>query len=178
MASKLITLGLACAAFQVAANPFPLLSERALSQTCRAVDDILAIISLLQAPATSFCSSFLNIGTSTSFSTVIPATRYTTVGAVATSTDVVTTMQAAKRWVKAPVAIPIGLKIFASNRLSTACSCLSIKPTITTEITTLATPVGILLICPKIAMLIQPVDFHGYEYLYYCYNNNHYIWVI
>jgi hypothetical protein len=155
MASRFIAIGLLHVAFHASATPSPallqrdgpaLLEERGLSRACQAVDDVLAVISALDAPATSFCGSFLGIGTSTVVSTVSPATIDSTTVTVTTSVDVVTlttTLPPAKRWNNAPPLVtPIPLRIFASNLLSTACSCLDLQPVVATSTTTLATPVG------------------------------------
>jgi hypothetical protein len=156
MASRFIAIGLLYVAFQASATPSPallrrdgpaLLEERGLSRACQAVDDVLAVIAALDAPATSFCESFLDIGTSIVVSTISPATIDSTIVTVTTSVDVVTattTLPPAKRWNNAPppLVTPIPLRIFASNLLSTACSCLDLQPVVATSTTILATPVG------------------------------------
>jgi hypothetical protein len=59
-----------------------------VSEVCKDVKDILSIFSRLDAPATSFCRSLLNIGTSTAISTFTPATRTTKTTTTTTSTNV------------------------------------------------------------------------------------------
>jgi hypothetical protein len=145
MASKLLALGLLYAnVFRASANPFPVAWDQYEKAECQAVDNILSVIQVLQAPATSFCSSFLDIPYSTVLSAIQPPTAYSTTVAVSTTTSLVTTITTQppqKRGLRAPIATPIELKLFASNLLSTACSCLSLEPSLTTSTTTLATPV-------------------------------------
>jgi hypothetical protein len=154
MGSRFLSLCLLFAnIFQVSANPFPW--DQYQNAECRAVDDVQAVIQVLQAPATSICSSFLDIPASTSVSAVQPSTVYFTdvvVFTVTLFTTSVTSEPPQKRGLR-PIATPIPIQVFASHLLSTACSSLSLNPSPTTSVTTLATPVRL----PLVHSLVVPI---------------------
>ncbi|KAF2432544.1 hypothetical protein EJ08DRAFT_121453 [Tothia fuscella] len=111
------------ASTQASAVPEKIFVARAVN--CKAVTGVLAIVMGLGAPATSFCSSFIHIpATTTKFTTTTPSTTTTT-----TTTVTSGVCPAAKKVKRDPLAEP---------EISSACSCLSIQPKVTTTSTSTA----------------------------------------
>ncbi|KAL8669571.1 MAG: hypothetical protein Q9168_005840 [Polycauliona sp. 1 TL-2023] len=116
--------------------------------TCQAVGDVLNILKdpKISAAATSFCSSFISIPvqTATSVATIAttpaPVTTATTLTVTVSASTVITTTLGQPLTTPAPTAVkekrtiklPPYLAAFASAKVSSACSCLSITPATTT----------------------------------------------
>ncbi|KAI4094183.1 MAG: hypothetical protein L6R37_007297 [Teloschistes peruensis] len=133
------------------ANSPEALEARGLS-TCQVVSDIVKILHnpALAASATKFCSSFISIPlqtatkTATTTTTPPPVTATATITAAAFITVTTTLGLPLTTNVNPPPGVTITvekrtnptlppyLSVFASSKVSAACSCLSIKPATTT----------------------------------------------
>ncbi|KAI4087687.1 MAG: hypothetical protein LQ339_008847 [Xanthoria mediterranea] len=124
----------------------PHVATTPVANTCQPVSDILKILNdpRISASATKFCSSFLSIPlqTVTNVATITAQAPVTTTTATATvSTGIVvtttlglplTTAAPATNKEKRAGTLPPYLAAFASQKVSSACSCLSITPAKTT----------------------------------------------
>ncbi|KAH8665231.1 hypothetical protein BGZ60DRAFT_411022 [Tricladium varicosporioides] len=110
---------------------------------CKAIVGVLAALKGLGGPATSFCSSYLRIGTSTVTSTVTPPASTTTVVSATTVTTTVLRHGPGKRdTFRESKATPAALRAFAAAEITSACKCLQL-PTQTAAVTvTAATPIN------------------------------------
>ncbi|KAE9380814.1 hypothetical protein N431DRAFT_477682 [Stipitochalara longipes BDJ] len=98
------------------------------------IDAVLLAFKAVAALATPFCSSYLQIPTSTQ---VIPTTPLTTT----TLTTTTTTVDVVLKRAHTPVPIPPGLGLFVASQISSACSCLSIPETVVKSTSTAPTVV-------------------------------------
>ncbi|KAJ4289949.1 hypothetical protein N0V88_006747 [Collariella sp. IMI 366227] len=113
------------------------ISPALAAQDCQSIGLAVRDISSIGAVATEFCGSFLGIpATVTSVVTETP-TQFVTVALPATTVTAgnCPNKTAKKRDI---AAIPTGLDKYSDNVLSSACSRLSLKPTVTTTITGIA----------------------------------------
>ncbi|OAL49310.1 hypothetical protein IQ07DRAFT_588635 [Pyrenochaeta sp. DS3sAY3a] len=115
---------------------------------CKVVTGVLGVVKALGAPATSFCSSYLNIPATSTVRTTKTSTQVSTVTAAPVVVEVPDPS------CRAPVAprdivdldkraVPPALKLYAAGEISSACACLSLKAKATTTITATAAPVKV-----------------------------------
>ncbi|KAG4442422.1 hypothetical protein IFR05_002124 [Cadophora sp. M221] len=113
------------------------LGERAVN--CKAINGVLSALKGLGGPATSFCSSYLGIGTATVTNTVTPAPSLVT---VVSTLSTVTFTVVGKRAAPKPVPIPAVLKGYVAAELTSACKCLNIASKTAQATITAPTPVN------------------------------------
>ncbi|PVH73588.1 hypothetical protein DL98DRAFT_538227 [Cadophora sp. DSE1049] len=131
----------------------PDLEDRAVN--CKVLNGVLSVLKGLGGPATSFCSSYLSIGTATVTSVVTPAPSLVTVVTSVTVTSTTFQGPIPKRAAK-PVPIPAALKGFVAAELTSACKCLSI-PSKTAQVTiTAPTPVNTVTALLPSQLSLQP----------------------